>query len=459
MAATINKHIVLHAHAIAWGHNKPSASLAVLIVESCPEMVVTFLTSASMLPRIMSELERRDPSHLAQAIRTRLHVLDISGAILDPRLPLAGFELADADLQKGKAAFVVPPPFTVYAIEAIRVIAKGTPILAWWTAPARALLPLLGPSSIGGMANPSIETLDGRAAMKAKIFARKEFEPYRCTGEALSTIPGLAPLFDYEWFPQMTPLSDLTPIIERIGCIYIRETDGLICTSSSAFEPRAIAAAHKWYASIGKEWFSLASLTKNIETSSTKNRVTAISDTIIEFLNRMQENFGDLVWDNFLSSESRDWAVLEEPVDTKTPFFFAHPSPWITLPSELTNITESGCGMELTWSPQEIILSHPVTIWFITHGGWNSIQEALVYRIPLDNGVRLPYRYKDAPAPPCFTTEENKEEIRALFKRIKDEEGVVVRKNFCMLAESMGKAWDAEGPAKVDFNAFLQRYV
>ncbi|KAJ3784842.1 hypothetical protein GGU10DRAFT_399990 [Lentinula aff. detonsa] len=318
MTATISKHIVLHAHAIAWGHNKPLASLAVLIVESFPEVVVTFLTSASMLPRIMSELERLDPSH-SQVIGSRLHVLDISGAILDPRLPLAGFALAYAAssvCRRGKLSLVVPPvkqsptyllplwessmqPFTAYAIEAIRVIAKDTPILAWWTAPAGALLRLLGPSSIGGMADTSIETLDGRAAMKAKIFARKEFE---------------------------TPLSDLTPIIERIGCIYIRETDGLIYTSSPAFEPRAIAAVHKWYASIGKEWFSLGSLTKNIETSSTKNRVTANSDTnkqVIEFLNRMQENFGgksliyvseileyelvmnlDLVWDNFLSSES-----------------------------------------------------------------------------------------------------------------------------------------------------------
>ncbi|KAJ3797423.1 hypothetical protein GGU11DRAFT_825431 [Lentinula aff. detonsa] len=166
----------------------------------------------------------------------------------------------------------------------------------------------------------------------------------------------------------------------------------------------------------------------------------------------MQENFGG-------KSLIYVWAVLEELVDTKTPCFFAHPSPWITLPSELeTKITESVCGMELTWSPQEIILSHPVTGWFITHRGWNSIQEALVHRIPLifwpcqadqpynatlmsgnhqagfdlfsvrtrDNGVRLPSRYKDAPAPPCFTTEEAKEEIRALFKRIKDEEGVVV---------------------------------
>ncbi|KAJ3985019.1 hypothetical protein F5890DRAFT_1553520 [Lentinula detonsa] len=215
MAASISKHIVLHAHAIAWGHNKPSASLAVLIVESCPEVVVTFLTSASMLPRIMM-------STLSLQITIDC-VLDISGAILDPRLPLAGFELADAALQKGEAVTCrssgktianlpaptlgIIDPFTVYAIEAIRVIAKGTPILAWWTAPARALLPLLGPSSIGGMANPSIETLDGRAAMKAKIFARKEFEPYRCTGEALTTIPGLAPLFDYEWFPQMVRMS------------------------------------------------------------------------------------------------------------------------------------------------------------------------------------------------------------------------------------------------------------
>ncbi|KAJ3734947.1 hypothetical protein DFJ43DRAFT_1166217 [Lentinula guzmanii] len=285
MAATISKHIVLHAHAIAWGHNKLLASLAVLIVESCPEVVVTFLTSTSMLPRIMSELERLNSSH-SQVIRSRLHVLDISDAILDPRLPLAGFALAHAALQKGKAVTC------------------------------------------------------------------------RSSGKTIANLP--AP---------------------TLGIIDVRP-------------------------------------------------------------------------------------VLEELADTKDPFFSAHPSPWITLPRKRRSlwsgaymrVEQYSGGVGLPNSlPCQADQPYNATLMIMSRN--HQVGSELFSVRTGDNGVRLPYRYKDAPAPPCFTTEEAKEEIRALFKRIKDEEGVVVRKNFYMLAESMGKVWDAEGPAKVDFSAFWQRYV
>jgi UDP:flavonoid glycosyltransferase YjiC (YdhE family) len=29
------------------------------------------------------------------------------------------------------------------------------------------------------------------------------------------------------------------------------------------------------------------------------------------------------------------------------------------------------------------VLAHPATLWFVSHGGWNSIQEALGLRVPM----------------------------------------------------------------------------
>ncbi|KAJ3910848.1 hypothetical protein F5877DRAFT_86915 [Lentinula edodes] len=135
--------------------------------------------------------------------------------------------------------------------------------------------------------------------------------------EVLNIIPGLAPLFDYEWFPQKTRWSNLTPTIEIIGGIHIRGMDGLICASSPAFEAPAIAAARNW-----------------VQSDTEKRGVEFEAQN--EFGEKILVYVGELYY--------------LELVDSKTPFFFTDPSPWMTLPSELeAKIAGSEYGMELTW--------------------------------------------------------------------------------------------------------------
>ncbi|KAE9394729.1 UDP-Glycosyltransferase/glycogen phosphorylase [Gymnopus androsaceus JB14] len=331
--------------------------------------------------------------------------------------------------------------------------------------------------------------------MNANFFFIK---PYKCTGKVLDNVPGMAPVFDYEFFPQRTILSDVTPIIERIGSIYIRETDGLICVSSTSYEPEAVAAAKKWYESLGKVWYNVGPL--SMHGPSAKESIKTDTDKqVVEFLDQVQNEFGEksLVYISFGTTffplnPEKIWTVFDELIDSKTPFFFAHPSQFAVVPDEIKEkIAKSGCGMELGWSPQETILSHPATGWFITHGGWNYIQESFVHRVPLilwpiqadqpynatimsrnhkaafellmvrtgDDGVRLPYRYKDASTPPSFTSEGVKAELRTVLKHTRGEEGASIRKNFAVLADAMGNAWNEGGDTKVDFDNMMQKFV
>jgi UDP:flavonoid glycosyltransferase YjiC (YdhE family) len=46
-------------------------------------------------------------------------------------------------------------------------------------------------------------------------------------------------------------------------------------------------------------------------------------------------------------------------------------------------IKASGVGMASPWVLQEAILAHPVVGWYLSHGGWNSTQEALVAKVPM----------------------------------------------------------------------------
>ncbi|KIK61796.1 glycosyltransferase family 1 protein [Collybiopsis luxurians FD-317 M1] len=506
------KHILVHAHAVAWGHHKPLVAFVSRLLESRPETIVTYFATEPLFAKIKNELGRLDPAKYG-AIKPRLNVIDISGPIPDPRIPPQGFAPAYAALYKSEAVTCLstgetisglsPPtlaiidPFCFYAVEAVRGISNDIPLLSWWTAPVGALLRLLGPPSLGGIAEPSLETPEGRAALKAKIFAKEKIEPYNCVGEVLDNIPGVAPVFDYEWFPQQTLLSDLTPVIEKIGAIYIREADGVITASSPAYEPEAILAVKKWFTSMGKTWYDVGPL--SVDKAEVKDVKSDSDKEVVKFLDRVQEEFGEksLVYISFGTfffpiNPERIWAVFEELIDSKTPFFFAHPSQFAVIPDNIKEqIANSGLGMEMEWSPQEVILSHPATGWFITHGGWNSIQEAFIYRVPLifwpyqadqpynatlmsrnhkasfelltvrtgESGMRLPYLYKDAPTPPSFTPKGVKAELRTILEHARGEEGASIRENFGAIADAMDRSWIKGGAAKIDFEALLERFI
>jgi UDP:flavonoid glycosyltransferase YjiC (YdhE family) len=77
-------------------------------------------------------------------------------------------------------------------------------------------------------------------------------------------------------------------------------------------------------------------------------------------------------------------ALIEVLIKNQVPFLFAHASP-LFQPSDQfsTLIKDSGIGMAMPWSPQETVLQNEVTGWFVTHGGWNSIQESFQHNVPL----------------------------------------------------------------------------
>ena len=92
-------------------------------------------------------------------------------------------------------------------------------------------------------------------------------------------------------------------------------------------------------------------------------------------------SLGSVFWPE---EQNRVWAVLDGFIAKRQPFLLSHPSPFQQFPDAMKRkIADSGIAMEVSWAPQELILAHPVTGWFLTHGGWNSVQEAFQYRVPL----------------------------------------------------------------------------
>ena len=76
-----------------------------------------------------------------------------------------------------------------------------------------------------------------------------------------------------------------------------------------------------------------------------------------------------------------------------------------------------------------------------------------------DNGIRLPYRYKDTTTLPSFTPEGVRAELRVILEHARGEEGALIRKNFGAIADAMGRSWTKGGTANIDFEALLERYI
>jgi hypothetical protein len=78
------------------------------------------------------------------------------------------------------------------------------------------------------------------------------------------------------------------------------------------------------------------------------------------------------------------WAFLEELTAAGTPFVLAHASPQAIIPQERQDaVLATGLGLLVPWAPQAAVLTHPVTRAFVSHGGWNSTQEAIGARVPM----------------------------------------------------------------------------
>ncbi|KAK7463073.1 hypothetical protein VKT23_007659 [Stygiomarasmius scandens] len=514
---------------LAWGHAKPIVALSSQILECRPNVTITFFTFGTMYPKIIAEIDKipdgKSPG-TREDVKTRLLVIDVCGMVFNPIVPVPAFAPAFEALWNGKHVkclssgkeykdlprpFVaIIDPFAGYAIEAIRDTTfphPGGPLrmLAWMSAPAGPCLRLFGPAEMGGIG------LSGKLNMKTIKYGTEEeimpimgsFNP-RLTGKAVSIL-GTPIMYDYEFSPQEMIING--SIVEELGRIYLPRLDGAFFTTASCYDLDALETVKKWLGE-GKVYpvGPLSTATREEGVSSGKLLEVGDGDKAskakaVEFLDQMQSKFGEksviymsfgsLFWP---SDEDKMWAAIEEFLANDVPIVFAHPSPFKKSVNEekFHLLQESPIATEFEWAPQETILMHPATGWFISHGGWNSTQEAFVYRVPqilwpfagdqpynsaflsqvhkaafelinvrTGSGAQLPYRFKDLPESerPKFTVDAVREEIRSLLAKLKEDEGLIVRKNFEELAKTFLRGWEQNGEARRNMERFLKKYV
>ncbi|KAF9257353.1 UDP-Glycosyltransferase/glycogen phosphorylase [Marasmius fiardii PR-910] len=504
----MTKHILFYTIP-AWGHIKSLISLMTLIAELRQDVTLTFITNV-MYSKIVAEFSRL-PKERYEKIQERIQVIDIPNPIKD-LTPSAdpGFTDAFGRLYRSesltcatsgktigpglpKPCLAIIDPFAVYAIDTIRTMAspQDLPIFCWMSAPAGPLIRFFGPKSLGGMGDIAQE-IDSVVSKTGRDRAEVEFEIFGQTTGEVVTIPGYPPLFDYEWFQQDVDIAQVVQVVLAAKAS-VHKSEGTLFVTASVIEREAIEAMREYLGSFGKR-LTCVGLVSSIMPQG-QEASTRDDEGVIEFLDRTYEEHGanSLIYIAFGSvwwpkDSSKIFAVIDELIHRRVPFLFAHGSPMATVSEEIkAKIAASGVGKEIKWAPQEVVLKHRATGWFITHGGWNSVQEGIQYGVPLIfwpmgadqpmNASLMTRRHragfqlisvrtgKHAKKPyqceqqPLFDVEAVREELGQLLDKMKGEEGRTVRRNLERLREGVLEGFAEGGEARVEIEGILKEDV
>ncbi|KAJ7047239.1 UDP-Glycosyltransferase/glycogen phosphorylase [Mycena alexandri] len=497
----------------SWGHVRPLCVLAGRIVSEGDEIVVTVLMAPNLLEKARAEVSRQfsDGHEALKRIRivsmfdlTETQIFQLTFLVIKPFAETYPAAYEKLHLEKpitcattGTTFNVAPTPvaiimdfFAVPQMQATRALSKTTQIIAWVTGGASTIIRLFGPESMGGLGNFG-EKIDAEAKRTGGNPVEIGDKIFRHTDGTVVNIPGLPPMYDYEFFPQLPFDAPVAPIV-RGGHVFLMGCDGVIISTAEAYEKESLDALESWLASLSKPFYALGPLLPptfgtNLQIGQDDSKFKAFLD---EMLSQHGEHctvfisFGTVFWPTVYEYVQE---VVEALLEKKAHFILCHASPFAKISDELrTRVENSGIGMLTIWSPQQFILNHPETGWFLTHGGHGGITESLSSGVPLicwpfdadqpaaakhltqnlnvafelvevRTGLGLTTPSYGSERVPRGTREAVGSEMRGVIDEMRGENGKEKRKNAERMKVELRMAWGERGPAKVAMRAFLAK--
>ncbi|KAI0775764.1 UDP-Glycosyltransferase/glycogen phosphorylase [Trametes elegans] len=503
------KHLVILPFQ-GWGHIRPVCTLAARIVQLRPAVTLTFFVATSFFELAQAEVARSFEADDAAAGRLRLVALPQHENPMVPAVYEAAFERAWAKIaaqepltcaKTGTVHPAVPAVpkqvvldfFTPKPFAYLRKVAPEVKIFTWYPSAAYSGFYLFGPESLGGRGNLLLKA-DEDAAKTGKPFDVAAAEVFSKIEDKVVRVPGLPPMYDYEYYPQVMPLPP--PLV---GNSFIKahdvllKTDGVLSMSPESLEPEeATEAFRKWLGDLGKKvYFTGPLIPDGKKADAGEESESPFAQQIQAFLDReLQErgeksvlyiSFGSML---FPQKPEVFAAFLEVAMEKNIPFIVSHPSPFAVFSDELKQkVTDYEHGLFSPWSPQQTLLHHPAMGWFVSHAGFNSTIEAIHAGVPLicwpflgdqpvntihltetldagfellevrtGNGLRPIYRTGKTPT---GTIDAVKAEAQDVLTRAFGEEGKRKREKLLAVKEKLDKAWTTDGASRRDVEAFL----
>jgi hypothetical protein len=499
----------------AWGHVRSLCILAARLANENENVVVTIILSPHLLDNAQAEISAEFGDGDSENARRRIRVLSTCQS--NSSNPLELFKVTaetyvpayQALTQaksitcavKGTVFEAVPAPavvildfFSFAQFQATRAITgQSVPIMAWMTGHASHIIRIFGPESLGGIGDLGAK-IDAEAARLGVAAEEIASQVYNHTDGTVVKIPGLPDMYDYEVFPQKLPFEVPIWMILRGGYALLQGCDKVFIASAYAFENESLEAMKSWLSDWKKETYVVGPVLPLSYGSVAQSSRGALD--IEAFLDRMliQQgkntvlliSFGTMFWPT--SPEYVD-EVIEALIEKKFPFIFCFASPFAKISNELAErVKLSGLGMVTQWAPQQFILNHPATGWFLSHCGHNSVMESLACGIPL---ISWPFE-ADQPAAAAHLTENlniafelievrtgdrgmkplhrngraakgTREavgvEIREVIDACRGPKGEEMRKNAEDMKMKFAETWHADGVSRKELRVFLDKYI
>ncbi|RDX55144.1 UDP-Glycosyltransferase/glycogen phosphorylase [Lentinus brumalis] len=501
MMSTPTKHLVVFPMQM-WGHTRSVCTLAARIVKLRP-VTITFFTAASVYERVKAEIARDfEPGEEDSASHIRLVALESGTDPHDMKTIQVAFGAALEKLLAGQAVVCVktgtsyePPAarpsavlvdsFLYFAFQAARKHRDTLKVYAWFASSTLVFF---------GIFAQDLETLaEQEAARRGVSFEAAACDLVTSTEGKVIRTPCMPPMYDYEFHPQDFPFvpAFVANVLTKATRV-VREADGMVTFDAADYSPEAAKAVRAWFAERKRRIYYAGPLIPHgRDAEANELKQSQQSDKIVRFLEErlashgensvIYISFGSLFWP---TDNAKLWAVLETIMEKNIPFVMSCAAEFFRPPDGMDDkLSAYGNAIVAKWVPQQALLEHPATGWFLSHGGLNGTIETIMAGIPLivypidadqpvnaihlSENLNIAYElievrngkgagpiYRNGRVP-IGTIEAVKSEMREVLERAFGEDGAQKRARLGALRQTLQSAWSDAGAAKRDVKTFL----
>ncbi|KAL1942098.1 hypothetical protein VTO73DRAFT_6628 [Trametes versicolor] len=507
MTATQYKHLVVFG-TYFWGHSRPMCTLVARIVKLRP-VHVTFLTIPSLHGRVQGEVARDfqpGEEHLASRIRIiaieeHLQPNQTSGApgafkaawsqLCNDQPLICAKTGASFEALSVRPSAVLLDFFAVDAFDVVREMSgEAVKRYTWWAASANSFWLVSGKENAAAV--------HAEVARTGKSVKEVGLDMFFTLNGRLIKSPCTPTMHDWEMHPQQVMLDreEFGDVMARIGEL-THTTDGIVTFDAADYQPKATNGIREFYAEkgTGKVFFAGPLLPSGSQAVSNEKVLAHNGNGVMDFLDEKLKSkgersvlylsFGSLFWP---SNPANIWAVIDVLIEKNVPFVMSHGASMATpMPDDVkAKIEAYGNAIVSDWVPQQSLLDHPATGWYLMHGGHNGTMETVTSGVPMivwpidadqpinavylaeevnvayelievRNGCGLGKIYRNGRTP-VGTIDAVKEEMRGVLDRAFGADGAEKRARLQVLRKKLQAAWGEDGVARREVGAFLDDF-